>query len=143
LIEGKVRSKKYRFRYPEKIKAYNKVYRETHKEYFKRYYIVNRKKILADDKIYYKNNRTWIYKHNRDRLKKKKEWFVDIKKTLYCSKCGEDDFRCLDFHHKDAGSKEMSLANMIAWGSSKKRISDEVAKCSVLCANCHRKLHIP
>jgi len=30
---------------------------------------------------------------------------------------------------------------MIARNWSRKRILDEVAKCIVLCANCHRKMH--
>lgn len=51
---------------------------------------------------------------------------------------------CLDFHHKDLALKSYNIAAM-ARGKlgegKKKRILEEIAKCDVLCANCHRKLH--
>lgn len=58
-----------------------------------------------------------------------------------CTQCGEDDFRVLDFHHTDPSTKDGTLANALAlnWGS--KRILEEITKCTVLCANCHRIAH--
>jgi hypothetical protein len=48
---------------------------------------------------------------------------------------------CLQFHHIDPGTKEIELSTAISRGWSKKRILAEVAKCIVLCANCHLKHH--
>lgn len=57
-----------------------------------------------------------------------------------CSECGYDKCKeALDFHHIDPEGKEFILA--AAWTLSEQRIKEEVAKCVVLCANCHREVH--
>jgi len=76
------------------------------------------------------------------RLKRRKsirKWFDEYKKTLKCERCPENNPICLDFHHNDSTKKEYSISNMMSW--SKESIMKEVEKCSVLCANCHRKEH--
>jgi len=47
---------------------------------------------------------------------------------------------CLDFHHVNPGEKERGL-NKIVNTHNKKLILEEISKCIVLCANCHRKEH--
>jgi hypothetical protein len=68
-----------------------------------------------------------------------KAWLLAYKNKYPC-KCGEGDPACLDFHHVD-GKKEInvSLVTKRAW--SIERLKAEVAKCVILCANCHRKEH--
>jgi len=62
-----------------------------------------------------------------------------IKGNSKCSRCSESHSACLDFHH--VGEKLECVSRMVsrncAWGS----VLDEIAKCEVLCSNCHRKLH--
>jgi hypothetical protein len=71
----------------------------------------------------------------------KVEWFEkEFASILICSKCGEKDRVCLDFHHLDPTSKDYNVSWLLRYGSKKKIIA-EVQKCIVLCANCHRKLH--
>ncbi len=56
-----------------------------------------------------------------------------------CSKCGYN--KCpaaLDFHHLDRSSKEVGISNILT--RSMDRIKDELKKCIILCANCHREL---
>lgn len=48
---------------------------------------------------------------------------------------------CLEFHHKDPSKKEVTLSRAVNNGWSIERMEKEIAKCVVLCANCHRKLH--
>ena len=48
---------------------------------------------------------------------------------------------CLQFHHRDRAEKSFSVANMALKATSKKRLLDEIAKCDVLCVNCHAKFH--
>lgn len=63
--------------------------------------------------------------------------FIQSHKVEGCICCGEKDVACLDFHHiKD---KYEQLSHMLS--HSKDTISNEIDKCVVLCANCHRKLH--
>jgi hypothetical protein len=67
-------------------------------------------------------------------------WFENYKSGLSC-KCGEADAACLDFHHSNPKEKEFEISNGVRSGYSKNRILEEIAKCDILCANCHRKLH--
>lgn len=76
----------------------------------------------------------------RIRLLEKKKWFLDYKKTLKC-KCGESHPACIEFHHRNPKKKDDCVSNMALRGYSKKRILKEIAKCDVMCANCHAKLH--
>ena len=69
------------------------------------------------------------------------EWWRAFKATLSCEECGESHPDCLDFHHKDPAEKEMWLHQIGSRGWGRERILGEVAKCRVLCCNCHRKLH--
>lgn len=62
-----------------------------------------------------------------------------IKRENGCQRCHEHDPKCLDFHHVDATEKEFNIARMRGW--ARERIFAEIAKCCVLCSNCHRKLH--
>lgn len=68
-------------------------------------------------------------------------WWRELKATKRCERCGEADADCLHFHHRDAGSKDLDLARAATNGWSRARILGEVAKCDVLCANCHLKHH--
>lgn len=84
-------------------------------------------------KCYYLNNTS----QNTKRIR---AWFEDYKKTLKCSRCPEDDFRTLDFHHLDRDKKCFHISDAAARGWGKETILEEVSKCEILCANCHRKL---
>lgn len=80
----------------------------------------------------------------RSRLSKNErrsiERFALYKSTLKCSKCSESHPACLDFHHRD-GEQKMQHVSVAAKRWSWKRLMTEIAKCDVLCSNCHRKLH--
>ena len=69
------------------------------------------------------------------------EWFVELKGTFVCTRCGEDHPGCIQFHHLDPAHKETSVADAVRRGWSRDRILGELAKCEVLCANCHAKHH--
>lgn len=69
-----------------------------------------------------------------------REIFKQFKQTLACEKCGENHIACLDFHHKDPKNKKFEVGHLAA-RLSLKRLKEEIEKCIVLCANCHRKVH--
>ena len=72
------------------------------------------------------------------------DWFVQYcqEKQICCMVCGENDTACLDFHHIDPKQKDGSIAAGIrSRGWSKQRVLKEMQRCTVLCANCHRKHH--
>ena len=89
---------------------------------------------------WYHNNKESEKRHVKRRKEQIKKWFELYKKNLFCSRCGETHPATLEFHHNKE-NKEMNVSEMIYNGYSIQRINKEVAKCVVLCANCHRKEH--
>jgi predicted HNH restriction endonuclease len=47
----------------------------------------------------------------------------------------------LEFHHKDPSLKEFGPSGRILKRLSWEKITKEIDKCILLCANCHRELH--
>jgi len=56
-----------------------------------------------------------------------------------CPDCEVSDPRCLDFHHEE--SKGMTVSQMVSHGRKLPAIREEIQKCRLLCANCHRQEH--
>lgn len=79
-----------------------------------------------------------LVKCDRATLMALKKEVDDIKAASGCVLCPEKAACCLDFHH--LGGKDQ---NVSYWRKckSRKRLYDEISKCVVICANCHRKLH--
>lgn len=64
-----------------------------------------------------------------------------IKTETKCQKCGEVRSWCLDFHHKDPSIKDDKVSKLTSNRSNLQSILNEIDKCVVLCANCHRDFH--
>lgn len=56
-----------------------------------------------------------------------------------CVDCGESDPVVLEFDHV-RGEKCHNIGHMLADGKSWTRISGEIEKCEVRCANCHKRV---
>jgi hypothetical protein len=57
-----------------------------------------------------------------------------------CNGCGIDDPVVLEFHHiGDRGRKHAPVSVLVTHGYSWLKVQAEIAKCEILCANCHRK----
>lgn len=69
---------------------------------------------------------------------KAKAFVKEYKQAHQCCKCGEDRWYLLDFHHIN-NNKEIELSKVRSWSIPK--IQQEMAKCILLCANCHRDFH--
>lgn len=68
-----------------------------------------------------------------------KKAILDEARRGGCVRCEESHPACLDFHHRDPSTKDADIATIRRFGV--KRLLAEIAKCDVLCANCHRKHH--
>lgn len=91
------------------------------------------------DKRTYTNRREYLIKAVAKRRRKIRAMAVEYKGGK-CMNCGYN--RCqdaLDFHHV-SGNKEFGISKdgiTRSW----KRIKQELAKCILICANCHREIH--
>lgn len=98
----------------------------------------------ARSKQYYNENKK---KHKLVVTERKKAVIAKNKKRLLlikqegCSYCDESEPCCMDFHHTKPSIKHKSVSTMVNEGCSWQRIEQEIAKCVMLCANCHRKVH--
>jgi hypothetical protein len=93
------------------------------------------------ERAWYSRNRGKAIAKVKARKREVWDWFREYKKTLVCFRCGQDHPATLDFHHRDPSKKDFLPSRACSVGMSKQRILEEIAKCDVLCANCHRILH--
>ena len=89
-------------------------------------------------KTYYHENKESHIKRNEKTLKKIDSYILDYKLQHPCILCGENAPECLDFHH--IKNKVAEVGKLRKKGSFSK-VVEEIKKCVVLCANCHRKVH--
>lgn len=66
--------------------------------------------------------------------------FLEYRKTLKCNRCGNSDYRVLEFHHVDGDSK-VGNVTVLASHWTLEKLMGEIEKCECLCANCHRIVH--
>jgi hypothetical protein len=64
-----------------------------------------------------------------------------IKAERGCRECGEHDPACLDFHHCNPDEKVRGIGTLVCRNTNIAKILEEIEKCDVICANCHRKWH--
>ena len=61
-----------------------------------------------------------------------------------CEICGYDkNIAALDFHHLNPEEKSFQLDARHLSNTSTDKIREELKKCILVCANCHRELHYP
>lgn len=99
------------------------------------------KKCMSDTmRLLYKADPKKKYEQNKslkDRISKE---INEIKTAKGCAACPEKEAVCLDFHHINPNEKDRNVSE---WAASKSRnkVLEEIEKCIVACANCHRKHH--
>ncbi len=58
-----------------------------------------------------------------------------------CMKCGYNKYpEVLEFHHRNPSEKDFNISRK-GHCRSWQRVSEEIKKCDLLCANCHREIH--
>lgn len=138
------------------------------KECKRQWYLNNRDKILKNAKESYQNNAVLKRKKSKeyrernilrikDRYEKKKS--EDVEQVLVrrdknkedailsrggkCEICGfkynGENAPCFDFHHIDPNDKIYNPSTALRL--SKEKRDNELSKCLLVCANCHRLIH--
>src|ERR1700722_6851106 len=93
--------------------------------YARAHYLRNKAKITARAAIFTKE----VNRSN-------KKFVARVKRRFGCSQCRMKNPLCLDFHH--LRDKTANVANAVSRGWARERLKEEIRKCQILCANCHR-----
>lgn len=92
---------------------------------------------------HYKNNHDYYINKAHRRNKKIKDEMVNFLgkylSTHQCVDCGEKDVLVLEFDHRLRSEKTSDVSILVRSRGSLKKIVDEIEKCDVRCANCHRR----
>lgn len=103
------------------------------------YYQRNKEKLLEYQREYRKKNRAAL--SQRDRQKRLRRWqeAIDLLGGK-CQHCGGIFPPCVyDLHHLNPAEKEFTIGENMLVGEE--RFKNEIKKCILLCANCHRLEH--
>lgn len=95
-----------------------------------------------------RDRRVYIKKMG-DSLKNPLRQIIEDAKKNGCLLCPERHPSCLQFHHRDPSTKTFNIGGYARIVPKKEstiakyseRLEIEIAKCVVICANCHWKLH--
>lgn len=74
--------------------------------------------------------------NNKKRQEYCREKLFEFLSTQECIDCHEGDPIVLEFDHR--GHKEHNVSDMVRLGSWKNMLK-EIAKCDIVCANCHKR----
>jgi hypothetical protein len=77
-------------------------------------------------------NNKRITAQNRQRVR-------EVLRDARCADCRLGDLAVLEFDHREPGEKRDDISSLVRQHCSWSVISREIAKCDVVCANCHRK----
>lgn len=83
----------------------------------------------------------WKKFYQKNFIKKKNQADEIRKKKKSCELCGYRKWLpCLEWHHIEPKDKKFSI-NYISKQRSPDEVDAEIAKCVVLCCNCHTEIH--
>ena len=79
--------------------------------------------------------------YTQARRKRLVEMVTEHKAQLGCRYCEESHPAALDLHHLNPSLKVATVRQLCDRGVRAETLLAEMAKCEVVCSNCHRKLH--
>jgi chorismate-pyruvate lyase len=92
---------------------------------------------------HYRNNKKYYidkaHKRNIEIRQKSLSYIGSFLRSHRCVDCGETDILVLEFDHKTRSDKYKEISRLIKTRGSLKRLVEEMSKCEVRCANCHRR----
>lgn len=124
----KIRKKRYRNKRPElgRIAA-------------RKYYHANKEEAAERAKAWRLANKEYVLVKQREDKRKRKLEAIDYLGNR-CWSCNEQFHPAIfEFHHLDPSTKDRDPSKMLSLSWA--RLTAELDKCALLCANCHRLLH--
>lgn len=80
-----------------------------------------------------------IHLNNKVAIDEIQKKICDYLSSHPCIDCGESDIVVLEFDHIDPSSKTMAIALLMRRSHKWETILNEIEKCVIRCANCHRR----
>lgn len=102
--------------------------RDCYNHYMREYYLKNKEK-----------HDTRVRARNKAHVSMLKSYIRGYLLQNPCITCGELDIVVLEFDHVNCTTKKNSISALIRRGASLAVLQEEIKKCQVLCANCHRR----
>ena len=102
--------------------------RECARQASRKYYLLDRAKHIARVAL----NKSRYRARNRDFVRA-------ILAQSSCTDCGMTDFAVLEFDHRADVRKVGNVSGLVSRAVSRRSMEAEIAKCDIVCANCHRR----
>lgn len=91
---------------------------------------------LVDGLTHYQRNKQQYIDAANARIERNREYVRQIKMNAQCADCELADWRVLEFDHLPNSGKVKQISQIGNWPIA--RIDEEITKCEIVCANCHR-----
>jgi len=115
------------FKYPNReyrVRKCRACVRELSRTYYLRDAATYKARAAANNKV--------TKARNRERLR-------ELLSNAQCMDCGIQDVCVLEFDHPEPADKRYEISHLVRKAFSWSTISSEIAKCDLVCANCHRR----
>lgn len=103
--------------------------------------------LTCKKKDYYENNKEYLKTISKEYCKNNREIFKKLAINYGGSKCKycgyNNNYSALAFHHRIESEKEFNIDARVCNGYKYERLLKEIAKCDLLCHNCHSETHNP
>jgi 5-methylcytosine-specific restriction endonuclease McrA len=116
----------------------NKLTEKLHAQCKQCYVLQRRKTWRAHYHKYGSNYRERAVERSRKIKNSLRQQMLTYLSDKACVRCGISDIRVLEFDHINPATKSFSIARGITSTLGWDKILDEIAKCQILCANCHK-----
>lgn len=86
---------------------------------------------------WYERNKSQHKQRSREQKEKKEAMLRELKRQP-CMDCGKSYTTCvMEFDHRDPSTKVEGVSTLLR-SASMKRVLEEIEKCDLVCANCHK-----
>lgn len=123
----------------EKYSSFSEEKKQRIREASLKWYHENKEAAALKAKSWRAKNKDYVVQKQREDKRKRKLWAIEYLGGQ-CTACAQKFHPSVyEFHHKDPSTKDRDPSKMLQL--SMERLTEELDKCILLCANCHRFEH--